>query len=268
MLQPPAHVVVVGMGTSLASCLAPLMGRSVVRWARAPGYYPADGSGRGWILHGPGIFAHAFDQTKGEYRDEDVRIAEVLVNGPALTTSDNGVLAFRRVTREQNQLTWMGRDGKVVAGAVDTSAWRTPRISPDQKTIALARLDSPNSNIWLSDISRGVNTRFTLGPGFDTGPLWSPDGSRVFYTSSRENELLIVERQANMLGAETIVFKSSSLTSLVLSGVSRDGHWLAAGAGQGGRILLIPRQSGKPITFAEGHREANGIFSPDGRWLL
>jgi eukaryotic-like serine/threonine-protein kinase len=232
------------------------------------GYYAANGAGGGSILHTPGIFARAFDPTKGEYTGEDVRIADTLGNGPAFTTSDNGVLAFRRLTREQTQLTWIGRDGKALGAARDVATGRTPRISPDQKTIALVRQDVPNRSIWLADISRGVNTRFTLGLGLDTGPLWSPDGSSVFYTSSRENELFIVERPANMVGAETIVFKSDSLTTLALSGVSRDGHWLAAGAGQGGRILLIPRPSGKPITFAEGHREANGIFSPDGRWML
>jgi Tol biopolymer transport system component/predicted Ser/Thr protein kinase len=261
-------IYVSGDGAVARIMLGSLDGKARRLLSQGAGYFAGSRTGGSWILHGPGIYAHPFDATKGDYIGEPVRIADTPINGPAFTTSDNGVLAFRRAAGETIQLSWIGRDGTTLGTAMDIRT-RTPRISPDQKTIAYTRADAVNPNIWLSDISRGVNTRFTLEPGADTGPLWSPDGKSVFYTSLRQNsELFIVERAANMVGAETVVFKGAGLTSLGLTGVSRDGHWLAAGAGQGGRILLIPRASGKPITFAEGHRENNGSFSPDGRWML
>lgn len=101
---------------------------------------------------------------------------------------------------------------------------RNPRLSPDEKTIAVSQADPGNADIWLSDVDRGVNTRFTLEPGSDSGPLWSADGKNVLYTSARENnELVIVERPANMIGAETILFRGPGLTSLTVSGISEMG---------------------------------------------
>jgi serine/threonine protein kinase/Tol biopolymer transport system component len=250
--------------------LGSLDGKTQRALGEGAGYFVPNPAGQGgWILRGQGVRARPFDPVKGEYTGDEVRVADSRINGPAFAASRNGVLAFRRVSRDRVGLTWAGRDGRVLGSTVDMPLLRAPRLSPDEKTIAVTYADPGNADIWLSEVDRGVNTRFTLEPGFDAGPLWSPDGKSVLYTSMRENnELAIVERPANMIGAETILFRGPGLTALTVSGISRDGRWLAASAGQGGRILLIPRPSGKPITFLEGHRENSGSFSPDGRWLL
>jgi serine/threonine protein kinase len=250
--------------------LASLDGKTRRLLGQGPHFFvPKPTGDGGWLLSGQGIRARPFDPVKGEFTGEEARVADTRLNGPAFAASRNGVLAFRRASTDHVGLTWVGRDGKVLGSTMELPMLRAPRLSPDEKTIAVNQADPANSDIWLSYVDRDVSTKFTFEPGLDAGPLWSPDGKSVLYTSSRaKSELLIVERPASMVGDETILFTGPGLTSLNVTGISRDGRWLAASAGQGGRILLIPRPSGMPINFAEGHRENGGSFSPDGRWLL
>jgi dipeptidyl aminopeptidase/acylaminoacyl peptidase len=67
-----------------------------------------------------------------------------------------------------------------------------PRISPDGRRVAFVvttlseEKDEYLSNIWLVDTEGGTPRRFTAGPGRDTAPRWSPDGSRLAFISERD----------------------------------------------------------------------------------
>jgi Tol biopolymer transport system component len=37
----------------------------------------------------------------------------------------------------------------------------------------------------LIDVQRGASTRFTTDPAFDSAPVWSPDGNRIFFVTGR-----------------------------------------------------------------------------------
>src|SRR6185436_1137849 len=60
-----------------------------------------------------------------------------------------------------------------------------PRISPDGRRVAYVvttlseEKDEYLSNIWLVEADGGARRRFTAGPGRDTAPRWSPDGTRL-----------------------------------------------------------------------------------------
>ena len=42
-----------------------------------------------------------------------------------------------------------------------------------------------NTDIWLIDLARGIPTRFTFDDAWDWDPVWSPDNTRVAFSSSR-----------------------------------------------------------------------------------
>lgn len=68
-----------------------------------------------------------------------------------------------------------------------------PQISPDGRRIAYVRrsgdimTDRMRSTIWLIDTASGEQAPLVAGPGAHFSPVWSPDGTRLAYISTGEN---------------------------------------------------------------------------------
>ena len=65
-----------------------------------------------------------------------------------------------------------------------------PQISPDgtKTAFVLSEIDYEQDkyyrHIWLAETETGKLTQFTYGPGLDTYPRWSPDGSKLLFLSN------------------------------------------------------------------------------------
>lgn len=71
----------------------------------------------------------------------------------------------------------------VFAGQTTTPLWlRNPAISPDGKSIAFTF----KGDIYTVPTTGGDAHRLTAGGSYNTSPVWSPDGSRIAFTSNRE----------------------------------------------------------------------------------
>jgi TolB protein len=66
-----------------------------------------------------------------------------------------------------------------------------PTFSPDGKKIAFYErvsfrsIGEPNLEIFVMSLAGGTATQVTNSPGYDVQPSWSPDGSRIAFTSDR-----------------------------------------------------------------------------------
>src|SRR5258708_566751 len=58
---------------------------------------------------------------------------------------------------------------------------RTPDVSPDGKLVAFSYL----GDIWVVDAIGGVARPVTMHPKHDTGPVFSPDGKHIAFSSNR-----------------------------------------------------------------------------------
>ena len=58
---------------------------------------------------------------------------------------------------------------------------RFPALSPDGGTVAF----SWQGDIWTVPVEGGLATRLTVHEGYDAHPRWSPDGSRLVFTTAR-----------------------------------------------------------------------------------
>jgi len=236
----------------------------------SPPSYAPNPAGGGWILFvvRGRLFARAFDADKGEFTGEAAPLADGLTNGPTWSASNNTVLAFQRNSGTQKQLTWFDRNGTLLSTVADAGLISAPRISPDGKVVAFARVDQENADLWLTDLARDTTARFTLEPGTDTNPVWTFDGNRVLYTSVRGNDVLLVSRPASGLGEETIELKGEDNNPLAPIASSRDGRVVAfsRSAGFNTRMALASKSDGKVRTL-ENETMTSGSISADGRWL-
>ncbi|MDD6151654.1 MAG: S41 family peptidase [Bacteroidales bacterium] len=68
-------------------------------------------------------------------------------------------------------------------GAQNSPSWiRSASISPDGKTIAFAW----QGDIWTVPVGGGLASQITTNPAHETDPMWTPDGSRIVFSSTRE----------------------------------------------------------------------------------
>jgi Tol biopolymer transport system component len=200
--------------------------------------------------------------------------------GPAaFSVSANGILVYQRGGGRQ-QLTWFDRHGTnlgtVAEPFLQVRALSPPAVSPDGKRVAYTRGDtSGNADIWLFEFARGISTPFTMGPGFNGNPLWSPDGSRIAFVGRRPGASGLYQKASNLSGGEELLYKADYPASpdlgIVPTSWSQDGRFFLYGSGPTGglwrlamdvpgshkAVLLVPQQSGP----------RGAVFSPDGRFF-
>ncbi|HJZ78843.1 MAG TPA: hypothetical protein VKD91_00805, partial [Pyrinomonadaceae bacterium] len=223
------------------------------------------------------LMAQPFDASKLQLSGEPFPIAEQLgfnlVTGRAFfSVSETGILVFLTSNAPNTQLTWFDRQGKQIAlvgaAAVDTGV----RLSPDEKRLAVSRVDpqTASADIWLIDLARSNASRFTFDPANDTGPVWSPDGSRIVFASNREGVVNMYQKLSNGTGTDEVVLKSAQPVGP--HDWSPDGKFILYGTispKTGTDMLLLPVSGDqKPIPFIQTEfDERQGRFSPDGRWV-
>src|SRR5262249_13844269 len=85
-------------------------------------------------------------------------------------------------------LVWVDRQGREQPIKAPPRAYAVARLSPDGSRIALDVRDQ-QQDIWIWDIARETLTRLTFDPSVDMCPVWSADGRRVIWASSRQASL-------------------------------------------------------------------------------
>jgi len=223
------------------------------------------------------LMAQSFDANKLQLTGEPFPIAEQ-VGSNAVTgrvffsVSETGVLSFLSSSSPNTQLAWFDRGGKQVAlvgmPAVDAAL----RLSPDEKRLAVSRLDTQaaSADIWLIDLARNTPSRFTFDPANEGNSIWSPDGGRLVFFSNRDGVNNLYQRLSSGVGNDEVLLKSAE--SKVPFDWSPDGKFILYGVlspKSAGDLWLLPLFGDqKPTPFIQTEfSEGQGRFSPDGRWV-
>jgi len=103
------------------------------------------------------------------------------------SASQNGVLVYLNAISPNTQLAWYKRDGARLGSIGEPGQYENMRISPDQTRLVLDRTDAQTAqnDVWTLQLSSGIFTRVTFGPGNSIGPEWSPDGHELAFSSDR-----------------------------------------------------------------------------------
>ena len=223
------------------------------------------------------LMAQQFDAGKLQLRGEPVPIAEHVgaeLSAGYFAVSPTGVLAYRTGATVTAGLehAWFDREGKVTGTFGEPNNDVGMRLSPDG-THAAERdgAQQTRGDIWLLDFARGVRTRLTFRQNLGSYPIWSSDGSRIAF-SAGDSPDTIYEKSASGAGEEKELLKRPGEIILPTSW-SRDGRFMlytAANVPKSGADLWVLPLEGdrKPVPLLRTEfNEANGSFSPDGRWV-
>jgi hypothetical protein len=156
---------------------------------------------------------------------------------------------------------------------VPAAQYQLPSFSPDERTVSVDRYTSPNeADVWLVDLARGVETRFTYGPRLNVFSIWSPDGSRMAFESNRNGPFDIYLKATNGALPETSLVVGQSQFKHPMSW-SPDGRILAfyqLDPGTGFDIWLMPTDGSGPARpyLRTPFQDQFPVISPDGRWML
>jgi len=236
-------------------------------------YSPSADPGMGYLLfvREGTLIAQSFDNRKLELAGQPVAVAEQVSDGRAFSVSANNVLVFHRSVIDR-QLAWYDREGKEVGKIGDSVNFQDLALSPGGKRLAVTEWSGEEAaSIWLLDLSRGgAGTRFTSGSAMDAGPVWSPDGSRIIFSSNRDGPYNLYQKLANGGKDEEVLLKSSEHE--LATSWSRDGRFLlyqVINPTTKNDLWVLPMEGDrKPVPFLITEvNERHGQFSPDGHWV-
>ncbi len=195
---------------------------------------------------------------------------QINVGKAEYTVSANGMLVYRSATGIK-RLLWRDLGGKEIGSLNAGSDVYAPRLSPDGKWVAFSRRDGNNPEIWVAHLEGHTTRRFTFNPGYDSYPVWSPDGASIAFSSATSGPLNLYRKSASGAGNPERLTNSPLTQYLVdWSGDGRFLMYVEVGQETGFDLMVLPMSGGeKPFVFLRTKfQETQGSFSPGApRWI-
>jgi serine/threonine protein kinase len=219
------------------------------------------------------LVAHPFDWKSARLIGDPVSLSEQVFaptspsfyNVSSFSVS-GATLAYRPGGLPTLQLTWFDRQGKRLSNVGGSAHFTGPALAPDGQRVLVGKSDPQTTlrDIWALDW-RGSAQRLTFDPKDDFNPVWSPDGTRMAFSSDRKGVRDIYVKQTNGTGGEDLLVGSASHKNV--EDWSPDGKFIIYNAD--GFVWAVPVQGDrKPFRVVEGPADYDqGKISPDGKWI-
>ena len=170
------------------------------------------------------------------------------------------------------QLTWVDRSGKAIETVGPGGPYRGPDLAPDGKRFVVHRHDETNparngGDVWLFESGSGPGRRLAgdgSGKVENVMPIWSPDGTRVVFGSTRNGKGGLYMKRADGTGAEELLIESE--TSKVPMSWSPDGQYIVYWVPGNIQWILPLTGDRKPFQLSAGPT-SHAQISPDGKWI-
>ena len=194
------------------------------------------------------------------------------INGGAAFATAGDTLVFAPQTSARGgSLVFVGQNGFASPATAEIPrVYHIPRLSPDGRRIAVGILDvaTKTTDIWIYDFSQSRLNRLTFG-GQNLFPVWSPDGRRVAFSSSRAGSFGIFTQPWDGSEEAVSVIKDGATNVPVSWGSG--GLFFTTDASGGQRDIRVTSAAGvdsetKSILQSQADERAP-VVSPDGRWL-
>jgi serine/threonine-protein kinase len=188
-------------------------------------------------------------------------------NSEIFVSRGGGLLTSRG--RTNSKLAWIGKTGTIDYISNEVQAFGSPRLSPDQQSIAVTVTDQGKSAIWIYDLSNKTFTRLSTADS-PSLPIWSPDGRLLYYVGLDDKQLFgIWTQKADGSDAPQNLLTTKGPTSGLA--ISPDGKSLLAVvylANSWNLYSIDIAEPAKMQPYASAQaNETSPKFSPDGKWV-
>jgi serine/threonine-protein kinase len=182
----------------------------------------------------------------------------------------------------EDELVWVDRQGGEEVLPMPPQLYDVPKVSADGRRIAVGVGGTAGLDIWVYDAATGAGLRLTRDEEVNRVPVWTPDGQRILFSSTRDaprpesftgptwyGNIYSVSAD----GSDEAERVTTTDENQGLTGVSPDGqtlvyshvytnndHWEVMSMPSGGSTDATPLVAGP-------FRQGGGTISPDGRWL-
>jgi serine/threonine-protein kinase len=223
------------------------------------------------------VFAVPFDLATMRVRGSPVN----LINGVAGTVgglnggyqfdvADPGTLVFIPGSAIQDlELTSIDRTGREAVITAVTGG-NYPRASPDGSKVAFMATVAGNTDIYIRERARNVQSRLTFDIARDLAPVWTPDGKRIVYASSRDGGQNLYWQAADGTGtAERLTTNPNDQYPYVISPDGQVVLYIENSPKTSYDIYAVSLtgdHTPKPVLVTQ-FDERRPALSPDGKWL-
>ena len=184
--------------------------------------------------------------------------------------SSTGTLAYR-TPPPPSRLVWLDREGIEVGRLGDEALYGEPRISADGARVAVDISDpaqGAGEPLGVRSFAGDVGARDVF-PADERTPLWSRDGTALFYASDAAGPPDLYRRVLNS-GRDNLLLKTEGIETP--NDTSPDGLELLfhrPGRGTSGDLwrLRLDGTAQAAVLHQTPAGESSGRFSPDGRWV-
>ena len=226
-------------------------------------------------VHGGALMAIAFNSQSLQVSGKAVSLVQGILmeardGSSQYSISRNGTLVYvpTNVGSTDRRMVWVSRDGSAEPLKAPAKAYEHPRISPDGKRVVLG-IAGESPNIFLYELAANNLTQITTEAN-NAMPLWTPDGKRVTFRSTKAGPWNVFWK--NVDGSGTVEQLTNSQFLSEPTSWSPDGNLLAyseQNTVSRRDIWVLDMNGGRkaaPIIKTPAD-ESVPRFSPDAHWI-
>ena len=181
------------------------------------------------------LYAVRMDERTLETSGEPQRIADGVgyfggtFGYAAITASADGTLAHGPIVLLTTNLVWRDRSGAVLGTVGSPTGYRSPQLSPNGRSVAVSIVDpqSQSPDIWVLDLTSGGPSRVSSDPRNDWFPVWSPDGERLYFSSTRTGSSTLFQKPPSAPGQGEQVTETA-FSGMYATDITADGRVVVA----------------------------------------
>lgn len=224
------------------------------------------------ILRGEAIVGYRLTASGAELRTASHRISDMVyeeltgipgVFGTSIAyvseQQEGDETRFRLIVSDAD-----GANPIVVADSPDPLM--SPAWSPDGRRLAYVSFEGAQSSIYIQTLRTGARERVSARAGINGAPVFSPDGTRLALTLSRDegnSDIYMLELATQVL---TRLTQHSAIDTEAVWGPDGESIYFTSGRAGGPQIYQVPARAGaraQRVTF-EGSYNARPRISPGG----